>query len=181
VRQLLEEGLRGEAIRLALLSGHYRAPLDITREKIAESKGQLDRLYGALRGVDADRTAEPTAGLLDALADDLNTPLALAELHEVATAMNKATDVGKREALAGQLLAGAAILGLLEDDPDAWFKGAAAEGALSADAIETMIAARIEARKAKNFAEADRIRDDLLAQGITLEDGPGGTTWKRAD
>jgi cysteinyl-tRNA synthetase len=95
--------------------------------------------------------------------------------------MNKAKDEGKREALAGGLLAGAAILGLLEDDPDAWFKGAAAEGALSADAIETMITARIEARKAKNFAEADRIRDDLLAQGITLEDGPGGTTWKRAD
>jgi cysteinyl-tRNA synthetase len=181
VRQLLEEGLRGESIRLALLSGHYRAPLDITREKIAESKGQLDRLYGALRGVEADADAAPSERLLVALADDLNTPLALAELHELATAMNKAKDEAKREMLAGQLLAGGAILGLLEDDPDAWFKGAAAEGALSAEAIETMIAARIEARKAKDFTEADRLRDDLLAQGITLEDGPGGTTWRRAD
>jgi cysteinyl-tRNA synthetase len=180
VRDLLEEGLRGEAIRLALLSGHYRAPLDITREKIAESKGQLDRLYGALRGVEADRHAAPPAGLLDALADDLNTPLAVAELHEVATAMNKAKDEGKREALAGALLAGGILLGLLEDDPDAWFKGAAGEGDLSAEEIEVLIATRIEARRAKNFAEADRIRDDLLAQGITLEDGPGGTTWKRA-
>ena len=181
VRQLLEEGFRGEAIRLALLSGHYRAPLDITREKIAECKGQLDRLYGALRGVEADRSAAPPATLLEALADDLNTPLALAELHEIASAMNKAKDEDKREVLAGGLLAGGALLGLLEDDPEAWFKGAAAEGALSADAIETMIAARIEARKAKNFPEADRIRDELQAQGISLEDGPGGTTWRRAD
>src|SRR3546814_18389912 len=90
VRQLLEEGLRGEAIRLALLSGHYRAPLDITREKIAECKGQLDRLYGALRGVNAVADAEPPAALLAAMADDLNTPLALAELHDIDHAMNKA-------------------------------------------------------------------------------------------
>ncbi len=181
VRQLLEEGLRGEAIRLALLSGHYRAPLDITREKIAECKGQLDRLYGALRGVDVDEDAEPPAALVAALADDLNTPLAVAELHEVATEMNKAKDEAKREALAGALLAGGALLGLLEGDTEAWFHGAAGEGGLSAETIEAMIAARIEARKAKDFAEADRLRDELLAQGITLEDGPGGTTWRRAD
>ncbi|HEY9549120.1 MAG TPA: DALR domain-containing protein, partial [Kiloniellaceae bacterium] len=181
VRQLLEEGLRGEAIRLALLSGHYRAPLDITREKIAECKGQLDRLYGALRGVKAVADAAPPAALLAALADDLNTPLALAELHDIASAMNKAKQEEKREDLAGGLLAGAALLGLLQDDPDAWFKGAAAEGALQADAIEAMIAARIEARKAKDFAEADRIRDDLLARGITLEDGAAGTIWRRVD
>jgi len=181
VRQLLEEGLRGEAIRLALLSGHYRAPLDITREKIAECKGQLDRLYGALRGVTAAADAEPPAALMAALADDLNTPLAVAELHEIASAMNKAKDEGKREALAGGLLAGGALLGLLQDDPEAWFKGAPAEGALVAEAVEAMIAARIAARKAKNFTEADRIRDDLLAQGITLEDGPSGTIWRRAD
>src|SRR3546814_17138925 len=90
--------------------------------------------------------------------------------------MNKAKDERKRGTLAGSLLAGGALLGLLQDDPDAWFKGSAAEGALQAEAIEAMIAARIEARRAKNFAEADRIRDDLLAQGISLEDGAGGTT-----
>src|SRR3546814_18975265 len=100
VRQLLEEGLGGEAIRRALLSGHYRAPLDITREKIAECKGQLDRLYGALRGVSAE-VAEPPAEILAAVADDLNTPLALAELHEIASAMNKAKDERKRGTLAG--------------------------------------------------------------------------------
>ncbi|MGF1592290.1 MAG: cysteine--tRNA ligase [Kiloniellaceae bacterium] len=181
VRQLLEEGLRGEAIRLALLSGHYRAPLDITREKIAECKGQLDRLYGALRGVPAGEDAAPPEKLVEALADDLNTPLAVAELHEIASAMNKAKDEGKRAALAGSLRAGGALLGLLQDDPDAWFKGKAAEGALSAEDVEAMIAARISARKAKDFPEADRIRDELLAQGISLEDGPAGTTWRRAD
>jgi cysteinyl-tRNA synthetase len=181
VRRLLEEGLRGEAIRLALLSGHYRAPLDITREKIAECKGQLDRLYGALRGVNAVADAEQPAAVMAALADDLNTPLAVAELHEIASAMNKAKDEAKREALAGGLLAGGALLGLLQDDPEAWFKGAPAEGALAAEQVEAMIAARIAARRAKNFTEADRIRDDLLAQGITLEDGPAGTIWRRVD
>jgi cysteinyl-tRNA synthetase len=181
VRQLLEEGLRGEAIRLALLSGHYRAPLDITREKIAECKGQLDRLYGALRGVEAAADAEPPAGVLAALADDLNTPLAVAELHEVATALHKAKDTGERRKLAGALRAGGALLGIVEGDAETWFKGDAADGGVSADEIEKLIDARAAARKAKNFAESDRIRDELASQGIALEDGPGGTTWRRTD
>lgn len=180
VRQLLEEGHDGEVIRLALLSGHYRQPLDINREKLAESKSQLDRLYGALRPLgdslpEASREKTPER-LLDALSDDLNTPLALSALHDLAHELNKASDeekVGRAEAL----LSGARLLGLLERVPEAWFKGS--EGDLDVAEIERLIAERLAARKARDFATADRIRDDLLERGILLEDGAQGTTWRR--
>jgi len=199
VRQLLEEGIRGEAIRLALLSGHYRQPLDVTREKIAESKAQLDRLYGALRPHGEIEVGEGRAGdaLLMALEDDLNTPQAIAALHDWVSALNKAEDPGTREAMKAALIGGGAVLGLLQQDPEDWFKGKiAGSGDLQAtDAtvhgmgtgiskeeekrIDARVAARTAARKARDFAEADRIRDELAAQGVVLEDGPGGTTWKR--
>ncbi len=180
VRQLLEEGFRGEAIRLALLSGHYRQPLDITREKITEAKAQLDRLYGALRPHGAISVGRGRAGdeFLMALEDDLNTPQAIAKLHEWASALNKTEDPGARDAMKAALIGGGAILGLLEQDPEAWFKGAVTDG-LADDEIESRIAARTAARQSKDFAEADRIRDELAAQGILLEDGAEGTTWKR--
>jgi len=171
VRQLLEEGHPGEAIRLALLSAHYRQPLDITREKLAEAKAQLDRFYLAIRSLPR-QAGEPDPAVLAALAADLNTPEAMALLHEQASALNRASPV-ERPALAARLLASAALLGLLEQEPERWFQGGG-DGA-----IDALVEARWQARKSRNFKEADRIRDELAAQGIELEDGPGGTRWRR--
>jgi cysteinyl-tRNA synthetase len=118
--------------------------------------------------------------VLEALSDDLNTPLALARLHELAGALNKAAD-DDRSRCAADLVAAGAILGLLQDDPEAWFKWRP-PGAEEFDEgkIEALIAQRLEARAAKDFTEADRIRDDLAGRGIVLEDGAQGTTWRRA-
>jgi cysteinyl-tRNA synthetase len=116
-----------------------------------------------------------------ALEDDLNTPLAISHLHEIASQLNKATDPAEKRRLAGELRAAGAIMGLLQGDAVAWFRWQPA-GVTSLDETEIagMIQRRLQARKAKNFAEADRIRDELKSQGVVLEDTAGGTTWKRA-
>jgi len=174
VHDLLKEH-DGETLRLALMSGHYRQPLDFTGALLAQSKTTLDRLYNALRRMDveADDVAAPE-GVLAALSDDLNTPLALAELSALATEANKA-EAFQWPKLKGQILAAGRLLGLLQRDPEDWARGDAGD----AQRIDALVAQRIEARKAKNFAEADRIRKELAAEGIEIMDGPQGSTWRR--
>ena len=174
----------GEVIRLALLSAHYRQPLDWSDETIQSAKRMLDRLYGAIRGIDVSadlrQAAEPPAALIAALEDDLNTPKALAEFFGLARELNKATDIQDKQRLAASMLASGELLGLLTGDPEDWFAGDA-NSELSAEAIEALIAERQSARAGRDFAAADAIRDKLAAAGIAIEDGPNGASWRRND
>ena len=166
----------GETMRFALMSAHYRQPLDWTESLLDQSKTTLDRLYNAMRRmkhVQAANTGAPD-GVLNALCDDLNTPLALAELSALATEANKA-EPQDWPRLKGLLLAAGSLLGLLQRDPDEWARGDASD----ADRIDGLVAGRVAARQAKNFAEADRIRKALAAEGIEIMDGPNGSTWRR--
>jgi cysteinyl-tRNA synthetase len=165
VHELLDQ-YPGEAIRLLLLTAHYRQPLDFTHEGLVQAKATLDRWYGALRGKDAKLGNSVPQSVEDALNDDFNTPLAISAIH----ALGDPADVR----------AGANALGLLQQDPEAWFRWTPAGSAGPSDAeIETAIAARQAARKARDFKESDRIRDELKGKGVILEDGAKGTTWKR--
>jgi len=174
VRELLAD-TPGEAVRLALLQAHYRAPLDFSRDSLTEAKSSLDRLYRALRDAGAHEPGEPVPAVLEALLDDLNTPAAIAALHETATELNRSEDPDERAALAGSLLGAGALLGLLRADPEEWLHGAGED----ADEIEALVAERVTARRSRDFARADAIRDSLAARGIALEDGPDGTAWRR--
>ena len=175
VHQLLEKW-PGEVLRMALLSAHYRGPLDWTDALLEQSRATLDRLYNALRRMNdvIVEDVEAPAGVVAALCDDLNTPQALAELSRLATEANKAKDADKPQ-LKGELLAGGALLGLLQQDPDQWARGDDSDAAR----IDALVAERIAARKAKDFAKADQIRNDLAAEGVEIMDGPQGSTWRK--
>jgi cysteinyl-tRNA synthetase len=173
VRDLVDRA-PGEAVRLLLLKTYYRAPLDFTDAGLAEAKADLDYFYNALRNAaDIDPSDAKADAVAAALSDDLNTAKAISEMHELARALNITRSADAKAAL----LDAGALLGLLQGDAEIWFKQGTDDTAWIEDAIE----ARLAARKAKNFAEADRIRDDLKAKGIVLEDGPKGTSWKRGE
>jgi cysteinyl-tRNA synthetase len=191
VREVLPK-LRPEVLRAFLLSSHYRGPVNYAEDNLRQADAALTRLYLALRGVTPARKVEAsgaTTRFAEAMDDDFNTPEALAALQSLARELNvaKTAGDGKRAArLAAELVRLGSHLGLLERKPEEWLAmrseitGGAAEAAPIEDAeVDKLVAARIAARKARNFKESDRIRDELAARGILLEDGAAGTTWRR--
>jgi cysteinyl-tRNA synthetase len=182
VRELLQH-YPGEVIRYALLAGHYRKPLDFSLTALDQARAALDRLYGSLPTTDAPQATARAEAIEAALADDLNTPLALACLHETATALRKCTDPDEQSRLLATLRDGADLLGLLQQSPTAWRQqggmGDAQTSGPTMETIEQLIADRQAARAARDFARADALRQELVALGIGIEDSAAGTTWHR--
>src|SRR5262249_11210549 len=165
VHELLDQ-YPGEVIRLLLLTAHYRQPLDFTHDGLVQAKATLDRWYGALRGKAVKPANAVPLSVEEALGDDLNTPLAISAIHQLGDP--------------AALTAGANSLGLLQADAEAWFRWTPAGSAGPSDAeIEAAIDARQVARKAKDFKESDRIRDELKTKGVSPEDTPAAPTWHR--
>jgi len=183
VREILAR-YRPETVRFFILNSHYRSPLNYCDENLDEAHTALTRLYTALRGLEAGQPAEGdgfASRFEDAMQDDFNTPLAISVLFDLAREINrqKTTDTAAARELAGRLKHLGSVLGLLAEDPESFLRGGGDDSGLSADAIEALIQKRLEARKAKHWAESDRIRDELKAQGVILEDSAQGTRWRR--
>ncbi len=198
IRDVLKK-FDAEVVRFFILRAHYRSPLNYSDAHLEDARQSLGRLYTALAGAGIDTeykstvvdwagvsaqasasglpaVSEAVAAFRAAMDDDFNTPIAVAALFDLATETNKAQTAESRLAIAGVLRALAACLGLLNRPPQAFHQSAAA--GLDRESIETLIAERAAAKKAKNFARADQIRADLMAQGVVLEDSPAGTTWR---
>ncbi len=184
IREILDK-YDAEVVRYFLTMGHYRSQIDYSEESLKEARGALDRFYHALRGLPEVEEGELGNDVEQrfhaAMADDFNTAGALAVLFEQAREINriKAEDVTGAARLAAQLKRLGGILGLLQQDPDAYLKGGAGQDGPQAEEIEALIVQRAEAKKARDFATADRIRDELKAQRIILDDSREGTTWRR--
>ncbi|WP_395644725.1 cysteine--tRNA ligase [Terricaulis sp.] len=178
-RELLDQGWQGETIRYALLSAHYKAPLDWSDDLLRQAQASLDRIYGALlRLKDAPAAkADAPEPFVAALADDLNTPAAIAELSALVTAANVAKKAPEQAKAKAELQAAAHFLGIAQDDPQHWFR--ATFGEVAAAQIDALVAQRVEARAAKDFATSDRLRDELAAKGVEVMDSAAGSTWRR--
>ena len=164
-----------------MLSTQYRQLINWSDDLLSESKKKLDRLYRALQSCpNNDFEGQPSAKVLQALCDDLNTPMALAELFKIAKQINSTKDKDKLIVLTSNLKASSNLLGLLQSTPDQWFKSADNDS-LSSKEIEAMIKHRELARASKNFREADEIRNKLRRSGVIIEDVPDGTEWKFLD
>ncbi len=185
IREVLRE-YKAADIRFFILNSHYRSQLNYGTDQLDAAHASLSRLYTAIRGLPEAFPAAYTDyenRFVAAMDDDFNTPEALAVLFELASDINRIrkTQSDATAASLGALLQRLGnILGLLQDDPESWFQGSSSADGLDAASIEALIQQRLDARKAKQWAESDRIRDELKAQGVLLEDNAGGTTWKRA-
>jgi cysteinyl-tRNA synthetase len=183
VRELIKNH-HGEVVRFCMLMTHYRQPLNWTAYGLTQAKNSLDSFYGALRAAAeiSFTRIRPSDEFLAALSDDLNTPQAIAVLHELSGALNKADGESARTTAKNRLLAAGNLMGLLQLNPEEWFKWTPEhdEDGLSGPQIEVMIEQRRVARADKNFSLSDKIRNDLASQGIVLEDGGNGTAWKRS-
>lgn len=185
IREVLQH-YRAAEIRFFILNSHYRSQLNYSTEQLDAARAALTRLYTAVRGLPAAEVASQSefeSRFRNAMDDDFNTPEAISILFELASEINRVRKAQGDTAAAplGRLLQHlAGMLGLLQDEAESWFKGSAGDKGLDDAAIEALIQQRLAARKGKNWAESDRIRDELKAQGIVLEDAAGGTTWRRA-
>jgi cysteinyl-tRNA synthetase len=176
-----------EAVRYFLIASQYRGPINYTNDSLVQARAALDRLYTALRGVSVGQAApspEPLQRFRQAMDDDFNTPEALAVIQSLARDLNAAKSANRTAdaaTLAGTIRHLGGLLGIVQSDPEAWFKqgGVGQSPGLNDAAIDALIEARRAARAAKNWKESDRIRDELAAAGVVLEDGAQGTTWRR--
>ena len=177
--QNLVKRFPGEALRLALIKGRYREPISWSDDLVNQAKSQLDRLYGALQRltpVEHVKRAAPSA-FTAAMDDDMNTPSAISVLMALATQANTASKIVDQQRCKGELLACGAELGLLQQTPAAWFS-TTQTGTLDVARIEALIAERIVARAARDWATADQVRAEIAAMGISIQDGPSGTQWR---
>jgi len=181
VRDLLGR-YRGEVLRFALLSAHYRSPLNFSIELLEQAQGTLNSFYSTLRDVQDVEIAPVVAldgeAFYSALNDDLNTPLAIAEIHALVKQLHKAKE-DEKSTLKARLLAAGNMLGILQQAPSDWLQGDVSDEAITAETIEGLIEARKAAKLAKDYARADQIREELLDQGVVLEDSQAGTRWRR--